>query len=149
MVAFFVSITPYFSPSAKAKSNRPHILISGILPDEFRIEKLPNINDGGGSILLYRSHEGRLIAWYLPTRNNQYLMPDIIWGRIGYLCNDFGLDSEDTFRCLDTELESYEWGKREFRWDKKGNNLGNRTEDMLTVQGREHLGYFVVEGLGE
>ena len=94
--------------------------------------------------MLNRKSESDVRTWRIPMLRGKYVMLDITWGRLGYLCDGFGY-IDGIIQCLDTPgLMNYRWGLNEFRWDKDGNNLGSWTQEFIAVEGEVTAIYFII-----
>lgn len=94
-------------------------------------------------ILLLRTQQGRLHAWWLPVRDNTYRLPDQHWWKPGIACHDLRPDFvASLIRCHDATLPG--WAAQRYRWRLDGKSLSGQTPDMHPVPGAEASGHFVV-----
>jgi hypothetical protein len=60
------------------------------------------------TFMVYRSLDGEVRVWNMPTHKGKVILPNIRWGRWAMLCEEFTLDKEkNVFRCLDEELQQH------------------------------------------
>lgn len=129
--------------SERALADRPHIRIDDLTVGDFRLEP-PNTRSYYGGFLVYRDTTDDFYIWRIPMAGGQVVLPDLKWGRWGWLCANFALDKEtNVFMCMDEDLQRDEWIREEMRWDTKGRNLGKYTEDMVVARGERNGSYFV------
>jgi hypothetical protein len=144
LVVAAVPFVASLNVSERALANRPRIPIDHIGMGESEIITTEGTTYSM-TFMVYRSFEGEVRVWNIPTHKGKVLLPDIRWGRWAMLCDEFTLDKEkNVFRCLDDELQQYSWVTDEMLWDVNGKNLGKFTEDMILAKGVHHKKYFVV-----
>lgn len=129
--------------NAKARAQRPHVLVSDLQPSGYRISFIGRAT----AFLLFRTTAGSLRVWSMPAPDGRRLMmPDKGWKRWLFSCENFGLhETRKTFECLDAEIQESKFFARELSWDTSGKNLGVYTENLVPVQGSVEGKYFVAE----
>lgn len=104
--------------------------------------------------LVIRGYDGVLHTYWLPIKNNLVMLPDLIWGRWGRLCHDFGPDMDGAnlvknglIRCHDVDDKRGWPTDEEARWTYDGKSLGRMTENMKELKQYRVQGKYVMVGL--
>lgn len=135
-----------FKPTEKSLSELPHISLADLAPGSFLYVPHPVQNASsthGMNILLIRSREARLFAYYVPTFDGMTAVPiDHPWWS-DLKCAKFQPNFETSvISCMDNPpLSQY---AKPHRWSLEGKNISRTAADLVPVRGVEEHGYFVL-----
>jgi len=147
---------PFFEslkPSARSEAALPKYDMSSLNGGETIRLKHPTLgslaNGYVWSVLFYRRHDGRLLAWNIPTKGGVAGLPDFHWWRPAYKCSDFGptkvdgvVDESLPIKCHDKPSGSNDWYLG-WKWDIWGNATLMGLDDMYKTKGVENGSFFV------
>lgn len=129
-------------PSAATEAALPRVSTADIPKEGYKF--VPDIYDGHfkAEVLLVRSSDGTLRAWFVPGALGVHYLPDGPWWKPGLPCRDFRPNFQSAnIGCEDPNLP--ERAKHRYKWSLDGKRLFAYDEDMLAVPGVEEGGYFV------
>lgn len=136
-------------PPANAGETLPHIDISLMEPETYKIHKVSSGSWVDRSYLIIRKSTDEFSVYSLPTKNGEVVMPDLMWFRWGGLCKRFGpemvegkIEPEGLIKCHDSDLDEY--FVKEWRWTFEGKKLGRWTADLRTVSHKRSGKYLVL-----
>jgi hypothetical protein len=129
--------------SAKTDAELPRISLDKLGPGTWKFASYWPENQGTGwDVMLVRSREGQLFAWFVPVKEGKRRLPDGPWWKPGRACElkpDF---DAGIIACSDADAP--EWLRTRSRWTLDGRSLSNQTPDMDPAIGVEESGFFVV-----
>jgi hypothetical protein len=131
-------------PSARTDAALPRLESSMIAAGSYKYVTDPYSMEGWESeILMIRSRDGVLRAWFIPVKGGVRRLPDGPLWRPGRPCRELIPDFErEEIYC--TEPNQSEWDVKRYRWNLEGKSLFNQTVDMVPIQGVEESGNFVL-----
>ena len=130
-------------PSARSDVALPRIPTGDIAPGTYRF--VPDAYDQGelnGEVLLLRTTDGRLSAFYVPGRNGVRSVPDYKAWLPGSPCPELRPDlASGVIACFSASAP--DWVKSKYKWSLDGKALSSQVPDLERVLGVEELGFFV------
>ena len=152
IMALVLAAIPFVSslnPSARAGETLQHILISDLEVGDFLVEDDLAKGYFKGRYLVIKDYEAKVHVYLVPIRENRFMLPVVRWWNWGALCEDFRPDIQNSkikpggiIQCHDSDF--VEAQNPEWHWEYSGKNLGNYTEDMMTVPHKIEGPYVIV-----
>jgi hypothetical protein len=142
--ALLVAGARTLAPSERTKADAPAVAVPNIPAPGFAYVANPRPQIAAMSeLLLVRLPDGRLVVWEVPTTRGRHTLPDFHWWKPDYLCKSFQPDfAKGEVGCTDPDAS--EWLRTNARWSLNGKSVTPGFDELVAVEGREHLGQFVL-----
>jgi hypothetical protein len=143
-VVLLVAAAKTLAPSERTKADAPSVEVPNIPVPGFAYVANPRpLVATLSELLLVRLPNGKLVAWEVPTTRGRHTLPDFHWWKPEYLCKSFQPDfASGEVGCTDPDAP--EWLRKTARWSLNGRSLTAGFDDLVAVEGYEHLGHFVL-----
>ena len=143
VIALLVAGARTLVPSERTKADAPAVTVPNIPTPGFAYVTNPRPQTAPMSeLLLVRLPGGKLVAWEVPTTRGRHTLPDFHWWKPAYLCKSFQPDfASGEVACTDPDAS--EWLRKSARWSLNGKSIAPGFDELVAVEGHEHLGQFV------